>query len=184
MRTNLTLVLFLAGVAPLVAQQTSANRTVHVVVSDARNRVVTGLPREDFDVTDDGALRTITEFSEADSPISLAIVAQSIPADVTALRRSDDEFIRAQSVSDAVRALAASKNSHKALIFTSGAIIGEIPGEIQVLKADSQNLRKSVIEVMNSYSFRFSSNSPASAVEVSLRPPAGLPPLTVTVTTR
>src|SRR6185295_10921278 len=111
---------------------------------------------------------------------SLAIVAQSIPAEVTALRRSADEIIQAQSVADALRALAASKNSRKALIFTSGTIAGEIPSEIQVLKAGPQNLRRSVIEVMNSYSFGFSSSSPASAIEVNLRPPVGLPSLTVT----
>ena len=62
----------------------------------------------------------------------------------------------------------------------TGTIVGEIPSGVQLLKTGSPNLRKSVIEVMNSYSFRFSSSIPASAVEVKLRPPAGLPPLTVT----
>lgn len=60
-------------------------------------------------MTEDGALRPITTFSDANSLISLAIVAQSIPAEVTALRRSGDEIIQAQSVSDALRALAASE---------------------------------------------------------------------------
>jgi len=180
MRIQFAAVLFLAGVAPLLAQPAPASRTVHAVVNDHLNRVVTGLSLQNFDVTEDGALRPITAFFDANSPISLAIVAQSIPADVTALRRSDDEIIQAQSVADALRALAQSKNSRRALIFTSGTIVGEIPSDIQVMKTDAQNLKKSVIEVMNSYSFGFSSASPASAIEVNLRPPVGLPPLTVT----
>ena len=137
-----------------------------------------------FDLTEDGAVRPVTAFSDASSPISLAIVAQSIPAEVTALRRSGDEIIQAQSVAEGLRALATSKNSRKALIFTSGTIVGEIPSEIQVLKAGPQSLMKSVIEVMNSYSLQFSSSSPASAVEVSLRPVVGLPPLTVKLSVR
>lgn len=180
MRIHLAIVLVLAGVAPLVAQKTPVNRTIYVVVTDAMNRVVTGLPREDFDLTEDGTLRPVTAFSDANSPISLAVVAPSIPAEVAALKRSGDEIFQAQSVADALRALAGSKNSRQALIFTSGTIVGEIPTGVQLLKTGSQNLRKSVIEVMNSYSFRFSSSIPASAIEVNLRPPAGLPPLTVT----
>ena len=180
MRTDLTAVLVLAGVAPLLAQVTPASRIVHVVVNDPMHREVTGLPRQSFDVIEDGSLRPITAFSDANSPISLAIVAQSIPAAVTALSRSGDEIIQAQSVADALGALAASKNSRKALIFTSGTIVGEIPSEIEVLKTGSQNLMKAVLEVMNSYSIWFSSSRPASAVEVNLRPTVGLPPLTVT----
>jgi hypothetical protein len=180
MRIDLAVVLVLAGVAPLLAQETPASRTVHVVVNDPMNRVVTGLPRQNFDVTEDGGMRPITGFSDANSPISLAIVAQSVPAEVRALSRSGDEIIQAQSVADALRTLAASKNSRKALIFTSGTIVGEIPSEIQVLKTASQGLTKAVIEVMNSYSIWFSPSRPAAAVEVNLRSPAGLPPLTVT----
>jgi|KBSMisStandDraft_5_1062788.scaffolds.fasta_scaffold619695_2 hypothetical protein len=180
MRIHLDIVLVLAGVAPLLAQQTPVNRTVFVVVTDQMKRAVTGLPRESFGVTEDGALRPVTAFSDANSPISLAFVAQSIPGEVAELKRPGDEMFQAQSVADALRALAGSKNSRKALIFTAGTIVGEIPSGVQLLKTGSQNLRKSVIEVMNSYSFRFSSSVPASAVEVNLRPPAGLPPLTVT----
>jgi hypothetical protein len=179
MRIDLAIVLVLAGIAPLPAQEAPASRTVHVVVKDPMNRAVTGLPRQNFDVTEDGAMRPITAFSDSNSPISLAIVAQSVPAEVAALSRSGDEIIQAQSVADALRTLAASKNSRKALIFTSGTIVGEIPSEIQVLKTGSQNLKKAVIEVMNSYSIWFSSSRPA-AVEVNLKLPAGLPPLTVT----
>jgi len=179
MRTDLAAVLVLAGVASLMAQQTPASRTIHVVVNDAKNRMVTGLSQENFDVTENGILRSITAFSDANSPISLAIVTPSIPAEVTALRRSADEIIQAESVADALRALAASKNARQALIFPSGTIVGEIPSQIQVLRAGPENLRRSVIEVINSYSFGLSSSSPASAIEVHLRPPVGLPPLTV-----
>lgn len=180
MRINVATVLVLAGVAPLLAQVTSSSRIVHVVVNDPMNRVVTGLSRLNFDVTEDGSLRPITAFTDADSPISLAIVAQSIPAVVMVVKRPDDEIIRAQSVADALRVLTASKNSRKGLIFTAGTIVGEIPSEIHVLKAGPQDLMKSVLEAVNSYSLWFTSSSPASAIEISLRLPAGLPPLTVT----
>ncbi|HUA58514.1 MAG TPA: hypothetical protein VML19_07165 [Verrucomicrobiae bacterium] len=165
--------------APLLAQETRASRIIHVVVDDPMNRVVTGLSRQDFAVTEDGAPIAITAFSDGNSPISLAIVSQSIPAAVMMLSRSGDEIIQAQSVAGALQALAASKNSRKALIFTSGTIVGGIPSEIQVLKSGPENLMKTVLEARNSYSIWFSSSHSVSAVEVNLRPPAGLPPLTV-----
>jgi len=186
MRIALSPVLVLAGVAPLLAQETPAQETpasriVHVTINDPMNRVVSGLDRQNFDVKEDGAAQPITAFSDANSPITIAIVAQGIPAAVTALRPPGAEIIQAPSVADALQALAASKSPRKALIFASGAIVGEIPSEIQVLKTGSQNLMKAVLQAENSYCIWFSSARPASAVEVSLRPPAGLPPLTVTI---
>jgi hypothetical protein len=185
MRINTALVLVLAGVAPLLAQQTPPSRTVHVVVTDPLNRMVTGLPQQDFDVIENGNLRPTTAFSDGDSPMSIAIVAQSVPVEITEITAfkgviRGNEILQFPSVADALGALAASKNSRKALILTSGTIIGEIPSEIQVMKTDPQNLRESVIEVMNSYSLWFSPSCPTSAVVVNLRKPRGLPPLTVT----
>src|SRR5579871_6872149 len=115
MRSYTAVILVLAGVAPLLAQETPTSRILHVVVNDPMNRQVTGLPSQDFDVMEDGMLRPITAFRDANSSISLAIVGQSIPAAVMALRRPDDDFAAVQSVADAVRTLAASTKSRKAL---------------------------------------------------------------------
>src|SRR5581483_7552677 len=108
-----------------------------------------------FNVTEQGTLRPLTAFAGSNSPISLVIVGSSLPSEVLALRQAGSEILAAQSVAEALRALAASKNSRKALIFTTGSIVGEIPSEIQVLKADQQNLLKSLLDAMNSYSLWF-----------------------------
>jgi VWFA-related protein len=49
--------------------------TIHAAVRDARGRVVSGLTSEDFEVRDNGQLRSILSLrSDRDSPISLAIL--------------------------------------------------------------------------------------------------------------
>jgi hypothetical protein len=179
MRINLATVLMLAGVAPLLAQESPANRTVHVVVNDPLSRVVSGLSQTNFDVTEGGTVRPITAFAGTDAPISVAIVGQNIPPAVMMLKRTDDEFVQAASVADALRVLAAAKNQRKALIFASGTIVGEVPSDVHVVKAVSPDLMKAVLEAVNSYSLGFSSSRPAAAVEIGLNQPAGLPRLTV-----
>src|SRR6476469_10106361 len=73
-------------VATLHAQDTKASRpptfrsatdlvTIQAAVRDTRGRVVTGLTSEDFEVRDNGQLRSILSLrSDRESPISLAIL--------------------------------------------------------------------------------------------------------------
>src|SRR5260370_40979305 len=61
--------------APNVSAQEIAKRYISVTVTDPNNRFVTGLQKEHFEVIEGGVSRAVTEFSDAGSPISIAIVS-------------------------------------------------------------------------------------------------------------
>src|SRR5262245_21797036 len=47
---------------------------VTVTVTDAINRLITGLTRDDFDVFEDGELRPVTQFTDERVPVSLGVM--------------------------------------------------------------------------------------------------------------
>ena len=160
------------------AQQASVNRLVHVVVTIPGNgKLLTGLAQENFEIVENGNTRPVTSFN-ANSPVSIAIVGVA-PAEIARLMGPEDELIQAQSIADAIRELAASKNSRKALILAADA--PEVPEGIRVVRAaDAETLTKAMIEIHNEYLLGFSSSDPSSVVDVTLRQVRGLPPLKVT----
>jgi len=161
------------------AQQAPVNRLVRVVVTIPGNgKLLTGLAQRNFEIVENGSARPITYFS-ADAPVSVAIVGVA-PADIARFKRLDDELILTQSLPDALRELAASKNARKALILPAAADTQAVPEGIQVLKADESNLPRTMIEIHNEYLLGFSSSDPSSVVDVTLREVTDLPPLMVT----
>lgn len=162
------------------AQQASVNRLVHVVVTIPGNgKLLTGLTQENFEIVENGNTRPVTSFN-ASSPVSIAIVGVA-PAEIARLKRPEDEWIQTQSIPDALRELAASKNTRKALILTVAADAQEVPEGIRVVRAaDAETLTKAMIEIHNEYLLGFSSADPSSVVDVTLRQVSGLPPLKVT----
>src|SRR2546429_7701831 len=113
MRTFLLSALVFVVISQVPAQ-TPSTRSVHVSVTDPRGRFVTGLERQQFEVVENGIRRAITGFS-TDAPISLAIVSDT-PISVQGLNRETDVLIQTRSLQEALRQLAASGNSRKALI--------------------------------------------------------------------
>ena len=83
-----------------------------MTVTDPRGRFVTGLEEKSFEVVENGVRRAITDFSDVDSPIALAIVGDGPLPDVGPLG-PQDQLIQAPSASDAVRRLRDSKNQRK-----------------------------------------------------------------------
>jgi hypothetical protein len=160
------------------AQQAPVERFVHVVVTEPAHRIVTGLARENFEIVENGRPRPITSF-DADSPVSIAVVGVA-PPNIAEFKLPQDELIQAQTLPEAIRGLAASKNARKALIMTAATDTQGVPVGIQVLKADTGELPRAMIEIHNEYLLGFSSSDPSSAVDVALREVNGLPPLTVT----
>jgi len=160
----------------LSAQQASANRLVHVLVTIPGNgKLLTGLTRDNFEIVENGNARPVTSFN-ASSPVSIAIVGVA-PAEIARLKGPEDELIQLRSVPDAIRELAASKNMRKVLILTVAA---EVPEGTRVLRAaDAETLTKAMIEIHNEYLLGFSSSDPSSVVEVTLRQVSGLPPLKI-----
>jgi len=158
------------------AQQASANRLVHVLVTIPGNgKLLTGLTRDNFEIVENGNARPVTSFN-ASSPVSIAIVGVA-PAEIARLKGPEDELIQLRSVPDAIRELAASKNMRKVLILTVAA---EVPEGTRVLRAaDAETLTKAMIEIHNEYLLGFSSSDPSSVVEVILRQVSGLPPLKI-----
>jgi hypothetical protein len=63
----------------LTAQPASPNQSgfIPVIVTDPLNRFVNGLQEENFVILENGFRRPVTYFSDADSPIALAIIVQS-----------------------------------------------------------------------------------------------------------
>jgi len=174
-----TCILLTGAWSSLSAQQASFDRLIYVTVSDPLNRFVTGLEQEHFGLVENGVHRAITHFENVDSPIAIAIVGMVVPPEIAAVQRPEDELIQSRSLPDALRELAAAKNSRKALMIKADSDTQGVPSEIQVLKADENNLFKTLIEVRNRYSLGFSSSAPASIVEVTVKAPRGLPPLKV-----
>lgn len=64
------------GDAPLFRTQVDLV-ALHVAVFDSLQHLVTGLPREAFEVLDDGKPQRITEFSNRDIPVSMGILVDS-----------------------------------------------------------------------------------------------------------
>jgi hypothetical protein len=95
-----------------------------------------------------GVRRPITVFSDADSPITVAIISET-PLPVNSSDRLTDELIQTPSASDAIRQPLASTNPSKALVVTTGADTRAIPGNIQVVQIKPDNLSKWMDELHN-----------------------------------
>jgi hypothetical protein len=173
------LVMFLTTGTIGLAQQVSPNQSalLHVSVTDPLHRFVTGLDRESFAVFQNGAPCAITDFSSADSPLTLAIISESPLPPIANLMGPDDGLIESATLSGALRQLAASKNLRKAVILTAAADTSSVPADIQVVRAETGNVVKQVVELRNQYLLRFQSSTPTSRVEVILKQPIGLPAL-------
>jgi hypothetical protein len=169
---TLAIVLTVSG----LAQPASPNQSgfIPVIVTDPLNRFVDGLQEENFVILENGVRRPITYFSEADSPITLAVISES-PLPLPDMLKPEDEVIQTSSMSDALRQLMASKNKRKAIIVTTIANIHGVPAGIQAVQADPADVFKAVIELRNQYVLRFRSSDPSARVEVTIRQPRGLP---------
>jgi hypothetical protein len=171
-----TLPIVLTVGAARVSGQVPSKRHIDVTVTDPLHRFVTGLEQEHFELVENGVRRAVTNFSGVDSPLSVAIVCEE-PLPPVGTLRPDDELIQTPSLSNALRQLAASKSSRKALVITTATDTQSIPADIQTLQIDRANLLKAVVELRNQYRIEFESSSPAAGVEVIIKPPRGLPPL-------
>jgi hypothetical protein len=70
-----TLSLILTVCSSRVSAQAQSARVVHVTVTDPLNRFVTGIEQERFQIVEKGVRRPITGFSDANSPVTVAIVS-------------------------------------------------------------------------------------------------------------
>ncbi len=163
--------------APLSAQPT-ANRFIHLSVTDSSHRFVTGLEQEHFQIMQNGVRRTITSFSGVDTPMTIAVVTD-VPIAGLAVD-AQDQLVQTPSVADAIRQLAASKHSRKALITVNPSALAEgsqsIPGGILAMSVGQPAAAKAVVEVRNQYWFGFVTDRPGDA-EVIVKEPIGLPVL-------
>ncbi len=169
-------VVVLTIAASRAAAQEPSKRHVDVTVTDPRGRFVTGLEGKNFEVVENGVHRAITEFSDVDSPLALAIVGDGPLPDVGPLG-PQDQLIQASSVSDAVRRLRDSKNPRKVIVSLTTADRQAVPAGIEILQTTRADLFKTVIELHNQYRLEFESSAPTAPIAVVLDPPVGLPHL-------
>lgn len=157
-----------------------SSRVLHVTVRDPSDRFVVGLEREHFQILENGVERPVGSFRSVDSPISIALVGLTASArdfDDPAPSHADDEVIAANSVVDATRQLAASKNLRKVII-TAGDAGGEgVPAGIQLMRAENGSVRKAVTEARCTYVVEFAPATASSHIEVRPKPVKGLPAL-------
>lgn len=156
--------------------QVSSKRYVDVSVTDPRGRFVTNLEPSNFEVVENGTRRAVTAFSEAGSPISIAVVTDE-PLPALPALGAQDEVIQASSVADALRRLASSKSSRNVIMFLAPADTQAIPAGIQTVHLNRELLPKWAIELRHQYRIEFESSMPSASVEVVFKPSAGLPDL-------
>jgi hypothetical protein len=176
------LLVVLAGDPSRLAAQVPSTRLVHVTVTDRFGRFVTGLEQKRFEVVEGGVLCPITKFSGADSPMMLVIVSEKSVSEVSALIRPEDELIQARSFPDAIRRLSASKKPRKIILTTVTLSTKAVPDDIQVLETTPANLFSAVDELvrLHEYLLWVMSSTPSANLNVVLKPPPGLPPLSLT----
>jgi hypothetical protein len=169
-------ILVLTIVASRAAAQATSKRHVDVTVTDPRGRFVTGLEEKNFEVVENGVRRVITDFSDVDAPISLAIVGDGPLPDVGPLG-PQDQLIQAASVADAVRRLRDSKNPRKVVVNLAAMDRQAIPPGIELLQTNRADLFKAMVELHNQYRLEFESSAPSAPFAIVLTPPVGLPHL-------
>jgi len=165
--------------AATLSAQAPAKRLLHVTITDPLHRFVTGIDQKNFAVVENGVRRPITDFAGVDSPLTLAIVSETPLAEANSFNRPNDELIQTNSLPEALRQLAASKNSRKTLILTTPPDARAIPPGIQVIQVNPDILQKTVIEAHNQYLLQFETPDTTAPVEVVLEPMRGFPPLKV-----
>jgi hypothetical protein len=164
----------LAGCATAQAPST---RHIDVTVTEPSARFVTGLERGDFEIIENGVHRAITRFVAAGSRISLAIVSKE-PLPAIDLPGAAGNLIQNASVADALRLLAASPHSRKAIVTTvDGSMAMAIPAGIELVTVDRAGVARAVAELRNQYRIEFESGMPPAKVEVVIRDRPGLPRL-------
>ena len=168
--------------APCLSAQVPSTRLVYVTVTDRLGRAVIGLEQERFGVVENGVRCAITDFSGADSPMTLVIVSETPLPGAAPFIRPEDELIQTQSFSDALRQLSASKKPRKVILTTIASGIEAIPSGIQLLPTTPANLSNPVGELddLHKYLLWVRSSTPSANLEVVLTEPPGLPPLRLT----
>jgi hypothetical protein len=164
--------------ASRAAAQVSSPRSVCFTVTDPEGRIVTGLEREHFEVSENGLQREITEFLGTYSSLKLAIVSAK-PLPTTGLSGSTGELIQATTVSEALSQLAATPSSRQGIIAVTGTDIQAIPADIPILQVDPAGLPKAVLALREQYCLRVEPSSPSARVDVVVHPLRSLPALNV-----
>jgi hypothetical protein len=167
------------GISHLAAQQSTRKQSgfIPVTVTDPQHRFVTGLDAGNFVVLENGVPRPLTYFSNMDSHVALAIVSDT-PLPIAQGLKSGDNLTQVSSIPEALHWLAASNSERKAIIVTTPPDPQPLPAGIQVMQIDPANASRAVVELRNQYLIRYEPSSPAARVEIALKQPLGLPPLT------
>lgn len=182
---TLAIIAVIAVAPSVLSAQVASTRLVRVTVTDHFGRSVTGLEQENFEVVDNGVLCPvadcpITNFSEPDSPMALAVVSETPVPKVGKFVKAEDELIQTRSVADAVRQLAVSKKPRKVILSTISSDIQAIPDGIQVFQTTPAGLSNALYELGELHEYLLWVKSSAPSLSVVLKPPADLPPLRLT----
>lgn len=169
--TPLIVVLLSGGLA-----HAQSKRLVDVTVTDPNGRFVTGLDQDSFEVIENGTRRPITEFSNVDSPIALAIVLDGTLPDLGPLSE-EDRLVQTPSVSAAFRMLDGLKNMRKVVLNLGSDTPQTVPAGVRVIQTNRGELMKTIRELHNQYRIAFEPSSASAPFSVVLKQPASLPHL-------
>lgn len=121
---------------------------VPVTVTDASNRFVLGLEKQNFTVAEDGAKQKIAQFSGEDAPLSIGLLVDtsgSIGAKLDRSREAVTQFLRTMNAGDEAFLVKFSDRAELAVPFTRD--MGEIESKMQSIESEGLTALLDAVEL-------------------------------------
>jgi hypothetical protein len=172
--------LLICATTAMAQQRSPAEiRVLPVAVTDARDRSVSGLLPEHFEVLVDSVPRQIVGFCGLESPIALAVVSDEPLALAGELVGPEDELIQTRSLAEAVERLQAAKHLRRTILLTQPSSLRAVPASIRVLQVAPDDVMGAAARLRDRYLLAVEASDATERIVVALKQPMGFPALRV-----